>query len=95
MLEKKLPTGGSSFRMSGSSGFVRKFHSLTNTRSYSSLKDNREAVISIFETLVSTIRRDGKIPHDTRRRAISQFSRTKGVSRIDISNFKKIIEFYK
>lgn len=95
MLEKKLPPGGSSFRMSGSSGFIRKLYSLTNSGSFSSLKDNRDEVVSIFQGLVSTIRKDGKIPSGTRSRAVSQFSRIKGVSRLDISNFRKIIDYYK
>lgn len=94
MLEKTLPQGGASFKMSGSSGFTRKFYSLTNNRQYSSLKDNREEIVNIFKGLTRTIRKDGKIPSSTRRRAISEFSRIKGVTRLDISNFRKIVDFY-
>jgi hypothetical protein len=46
MLEKKLPAGGSSFRMSGPSGFVRKFYSLTNRGQY--VEDNM-LILKIIE----------------------------------------------
>ncbi|PKM91274.1 hypothetical protein CVU82_01595 [Candidatus Falkowbacteria bacterium HGW-Falkowbacteria-1] len=95
MLSKKLPTGGSSFKISGTGGFERKFFNLVNYGQFSSLKNNREIAIKIFKGLVPTIKRDGKIPLSTRIRAVSEFDKYPNTTRQDVLNFKKILEFYK
>lgn len=95
MLSKKLPAGGSSFKIYGTGGFRRKFSSLVSYGRFSSLKNNKQLAVKIFKGLVPTIKRDGKIPFSTRSRAIRRFDKHPDTTRQDTENFKKILEFYK
>lgn len=95
MLSKKLPQGGHSFKMSGSSGFARKFSSMVNFGEFSSLKNNKELAIRIFKKLSETIRDDGKIPFSSRVRAVREFAQSPDTSEQDADNFKKILDNYK
>lgn len=93
--KKKLPQGGNSFRISGQHGFGQKFSNLTRFGQFSNLKNNKAEAIRIFESLVPTIRRDGKIPFSTRRRAFLEFSESPDVTKEDKRDFQKILDFYK
>lgn len=95
MLSKKLPEGNNSFRMGGASGFTRKLANLTRHGKFSGLKNNRDQAIRIFKTLVPTIRKNGKIPLSTRRRAYLKFAGLPGTTKQDERDFKKILEHYK
>ncbi len=86
---------GSDFRLSGSRGFNRALYRIVRRGSFSSLKDNQSEIQKIFKSLKPTIRRNGKIPSSTRIRASRQFSSLPGVSRLDVRNFKKILDYYK
>jgi len=92
---KKLPKGGNDFRVSGRHGFSQKLSSMTRFGRFSNLKDNKKDITRIFESLTPTLRRDGKIPLSTRRRAFLEFSRISGVSKQDQRDFKKILDSYK
>jgi hypothetical protein len=95
MLSKKLPPTGHSFKMSGSSGFARKFSSMVNHGQFSSLKNNKDLAIKIFKKLTKTIKDDGKIPFFKRSRALREFDKNPNTSDQDTKNFKKILENYK
>lgn len=95
MLDKKLPKGGHDFTIKGRSGFKRKLNSLTRYGNFSNLKNNRKEAVSIFKKLVPTIRRNGKIPFSTRQRAARQFAKSSDVTKEDLRDFKKILDYYK
>lgn len=95
MFTKKLPKGGNDFTMIGRSGFQRKLNDLTRYGQFSNLKNNRKEAIIIFENLVPTIRRDGKIPLSARLRSSRKFAKSPGVTKQDIRDFKKILDYYK
>ncbi len=95
MPKDKLPSGGNSFRMSGSSGFSRNFSNLTRNGQFSNLKNNSEAATKIFESLVPALRRNAKLPYSTRIRAVQKFAKSPKVTKDDIRDFKKIIDIYK
>lgn len=95
MFSKKLPIGSNDFRMSGSSGFVKKLANLTRHGQFSNLRNNRDQAIKIFQTLIPTIKRDGKIPFSTRQRAYRKFISLPGTTRDDERDFKKILDYYK
>ena len=91
----KLPPGGNDFRMQGISGFNRAFSNLIRYGKFSGLQDNKEEIERIFESLVPTIRRDGKIPYSTRRQALLRFMSLSGTTKQDERNFRELLDFYK
>ncbi len=91
----KLPKGGNSFRMSGSSGFARKLSDITRHGQFSNLSNNKELAIKIFNKLIPTIRRDGKIPYSTRVRSAREFAESSKTTKQDAADFKKILDNYK
>ncbi len=95
MFTKKLPKGGNDFTMQGRSGFKRKLSNLTRYGQFSNLKNNRKEAIDIFSDLVPTIRRDGKIPLSARLRSSRKFAKLSGVTKDDLRDFKKILDYYK
>ncbi len=92
---QKLPKGGNDFRISGSSGFARKLADLTRHGQFSNLKNNRSQAIKIFEKLVPSIRRNGKLPLSTRQRSSREFAKLSGTTRQDERDFRKILDIYK
>ncbi len=91
----KLPKGGNDFRMSGVSGFEKAFSNLIRFGKFSSLKDNREEVKRIFNSLIPTIRRNGKIPYSTRRQVLLKFMSMSGTSKQDERSLKELLDLYK
>jgi hypothetical protein len=86
---------GSDFRLSGPGGFNRALYRIVRRGSFSSLKNNRSEIQKIFKSLKPTIKRNGKIPYSTRIRASRKFSSLPGVSKPDVRDFKKILDYYK
>lgn len=91
----KLPPGGNDFRMQGASGFSRAFSNLIRYGKFSGLQDNKAEIERIFESLIPTIRRDGKIPYSTRRQALLRFMSLSGTTKEDERNFRELLDFYK
>lgn len=90
-----LPKGGVGFRMDGISGFRMKLDSLIRYGSFSSLQNNRELIIDIFEGLKDEIRHYGKIPSMLRRRAYYRFISSPNTTKDDERRFKQILDNYK
>lgn len=95
MFSKKLPSGRSDFRMSGSSGFKRKLSNLTRYGQFNNLKNNRSQAISIFNDLAPLIRKNGKLSLSVRQRAVRKFASLPNTTRQDERDFRKILDYYK
>jgi hypothetical protein len=95
MPSSKLPKGGNDFRMSGVSGFSRSFSDLIRHGKFSNLKDNKAEVEKIFNSLIPTIRRNGKIPYTTRRQALLKFMKISGTTKQDERNLRELLDVYK
>lgn len=90
-----LPSGGANFRMEGVSGFKVKLNSLIRYGELSSLQDNKDLILSIFEGLQDNIRRYGKISAILRRQAHYRFINSPNTTKDDERKFKKILDNYK
>jgi hypothetical protein len=93
MSSLNLPPGGNDFRISGVSGFRRALSSLVRRGSFSSLKSDQEDIIKIFKSATATIKRNGKIPYSTRRRALNDFAK-KTSGRQKVRDLSKILDHY-
>lgn len=90
-----LPKGGVDFRMEGISGFKIKLDSLIRNSRLSSLQNNRDQIVSIFEDLQDTIKHYGKISYSTRVRAYYRFANMPDTTKEDKLFFKKLLDNYK